>query len=197
MHRTSKRTRNAAMGFGPLFNTDGEQGGGTPPAPKPSDTPAAKADEDEAKKQDDEPDYKDRFEAQRQVNRDLETKLNSMRDGFKAALGIEDKEKVSTDDLVSKLQTQLDSLTHTSVVNDVARRHKITDDDDLALLSDIKDQAAMEKLAARLAPSGDTQDSGKPRTPRPDPSQGQGSGSGTRATSVAQVMADRTARKAQ
>lgn len=134
-------------------------------------------------------DFAAKFDGQLKVNRDLEAKLNQLRDGLKGALGIDDK-KADTTELVSKLQEQLNSLAHTNIVSDVARRHRITDDEDLTILSGIKDKDAMEKLAARLAPAdgndpgkpGSTT-SGKPGTPKPDPSQGS-PGGGKASTSV-------------
>lgn len=135
-------------------------------------------------------DFAAKFEGQRQVNRDLESKLNQLRDGLKGALGIDDK-KADATELVSRLQDQLNSLAHTNLVSDVARRHRITDDEDLTILSGIKDKDAMEKLAARLSPGDGTDPgkpgstiSGKPGTPKPDPSQGS-PGGGKASTSVA------------
>lgn len=136
-----------------------------------------------------------RIEAMQKVNRDLEAKINGLKDGFKQALGIDDK-KTTPEELVGKLQQRLDELTHTTLVNTVARGHKITDEDDIATLSAIKDEAVMRKVAERLAPSDDAQDSSKSRkgTPRPDTSQGRSGGeSGNKPVSVSQVMADRAA----
>lgn len=181
--------------FGPLFNTDGEAGGGTATDKPDTPTPKDVAEKGDGKGRPDE-DLHSKVEAQQKVNRDLEGKLNTLKDGLKAALGIEDK-KADPADLVARLQEQLDRLTHDNLVSDVARRHKITNDDDLALLATARDADAMDKLAARLAPKADDGDKsrpGKPGTPKPDPSQGKGAGSGAvRPTSVAQVMEDRRA----
>lgn len=186
--------------FGPLYNTDGEAGGGVKPADKPDGAPAPKEGDDkgadDGKGKADPDDWRGRFEGQQKVNRDLEVKLNTLRDGLKSALGVDDK-KVDPADLVGKLQEQFDRLTHTNLVEQVARRHRITDDEDIALLAAATDADAMGKLAARLAPKADEGDKskpGKPGTPKPDPSQGKGAGSGAvRPTSVAQVMEDRRA----
>lgn len=186
--------------FGPLYNTDGEAGGGVKPADKPDGAPAPKEGDDkgadDGKGKADPDDWRGRFEGQQKVNRDLEGKLNTLRDGLKTALGIEDK-KADATELVTKLQEQLNQLAHDNLVESAARRHGITEEDDLALLRTAKDPEAMEKLAARLAPKADEGDKskpGKPGAPKPDPSQGKGVGSGAvRPTSVAQVMEDRRA----
>lgn len=193
--------------FGLLFAGEGEMGGGgggggkpagdttEPNGDKPSDD--AGDDEKDAAAGRGDGDWKGRFEGQQKVNRDLETKLNQLRDGLKGALGVEDK-KADVTDLVGQLQQQLDSLTHDNLVNDVARRHKISDDDDMKVLRAVKDRDLMETLAARLAPKGDEggagNTSGKPGSkPKPDSSQGRGGGSdtGSRPSSVAEVMEQR------
>ncbi|NNG36937.1 hypothetical protein [Nakamurella aerolata] len=141
--------------------------------------------------------WQGKYQGQLQVNRNLESQLNQLKDGMKAALGLGDK-KVDPADLVnqlqgvSALQEQVTVLTHRNTVNEVAMEHHITDKDDVALLAGISDRNAMEKLAARLAPaagsdsgkpSGNGSNSGKPGTPRPDPSQG-ATGAGKATTSV-------------
>lgn len=183
--------------FGPLFNTDGEAGGGTATDKPDTPTPKDVAEKGDGKGRPDE-DLHSKVEAQQKVNRDLEGKLNTLKDGLKAALGIEDK-KADPADLVARLQEQLDRLTHDNLVSDVARRHKITDDDDLALLATARDADAMDKLAARLAPKADDGDKsrpGKPGTPKPDPSQGKGGG-GAGVRSLADAMDDYRAQLAK
>ena len=188
-----------ALALGPLFNADGEAGGGgAVKAPEDGTKPAEKAGEAGGEKPtggESTDEWRSRFEGQQKVNRDLEGKLNALRDGLKSALGVEDK-KADPTELVSKLQEQLDSLSHTNLVNEVARRHKITDEDDIALLATAKDADAMGKLATRLAPKGDEggqQKPGKPGTPKPDPSQGRGAGTGAKPNSIAEVMDQRRA----
>lgn len=182
--------------WGMLYNADGETGGGGNAAGAGGAEAggAATGEKPAGEKPDD--DWRDKFEGQQKVNRDLEAKLNTLRDGLKTALGIEDK-KADATELVTKLQEQLNQLAHDNLVESAARRHGITEEDDLALLRTAKDPEAMEKLAARLAPKADEGDKskpGKPGTPKPDPSQGKGAGSGAvRPTSVAQVMEDRRA----
>jgi len=75
------------------------------------------------------------------------------------------------EEVVANLQQQVAEMRHDALVERVARSHGITDDDDVAVLRAIKDEALMERLAERLkAPSG-------PSTPAPD--QGQGARSST------------------
>lgn len=182
--------------FGPLSNTDGEAGGGATTDKPDTPTPKDVADKGDGKgKPDDE--WRGKFEGQQKVNRDLEAKLNGIRDALKAAAGVEDK-KADDDQVLASVRDELAALRHENAVEKVARRHRITDDDDLALLATARDAEAMDKLAARLAPKadegGDKNKPGKPGTPKPDPSQGKGAGSGAvRPTSVAQVMEDRRA----
>lgn len=188
--------------FGPLCNTDGEAGGGVKPADKPDGAPAPKEGDDkgadDGKGKADPDDWRGRFEGQQKVNRDLEGKLNTLRDGLKTALGIEDK-KADATELVTKLQEQLNQLAHDNLVESAARRHGITEEDDLALLRTAKDPEAMEKLAARLAPKADEGDKskpGKPGAPKPDLSQGKaGGGAGVR--SLADAMDDYRAQLAK
>lgn len=183
-----------ARSFGLLFAGEGDTGGGgssnTDTATstgdqggdgkgvKPAGTDKGATDTTGAGKTD--TDVTEKLEGQKRVNRDLETKLNQMRDGLKAALGVDDK-KASVEDLISSLKDEIGGLRRENLVEKVARRHNITSDDDLALLQSATDSAAMEKLAARIAPKGDDKDatdaSGKPGSkPKPDSSQGRGGG---------------------
>lgn len=177
--------------LGPVWNADGDTSGGSGVGAT-GDGQGAGGDKKTGdgatggEKPDprDDTDWRSKFDGQVKVNRDLEGKLNQFRDGLKNALGIDDK-KVGPADLLKAMQGQLDALTRDQTVNEVARRHKITDDDDLALLRASADKGAMEKLAARLAPKDGEQQqgaSGKPGNPKPDPSQGRGSGGAQRAT---------------
>lgn len=185
-----------ALSLGPLGVTDGEASGGTAADKSGTPTPKDVADKaDDRGKPDDE--WRGKFEGQQKVNRDLEAKLNGIRDALKAAAGVEDK-KADDEQVLASVRDELAALRHENAVEKVARRHGITDDDDLALIATARDAEAMDKLAARLAPKADEgvdkSKPGKPGTPKPDPSQGQGGGSGAvRPTSVAQVMEDRRA----
>lgn len=131
----------------------------------------------------------------------MEAQVTALIDGLKTGLGVETAGSDDPLDLIAGLRTEIDGLKHTTRVDAVARHHGITDEADLEFLRSAKDQASMDALAKRLAPTkgdddADEQGKGKkkPGGPRPDPSQGQGSGgSGARPSSVAQVMEDRRA----
>lgn len=142
---------------------------GTPPSGIPPQAPTST--EQASAAAPDAADWRAKFEAQQQASQALEAKLNQLSDGLKTALGTGDQ-KASTEDLVVSLQQQLATLQHANLVSELARRHAITDADDIVLLSAQHDADAMEKLAARLtAPRGDDPSrAGGP--PRPDPSQG-------------------------
>jgi len=186
--------------FGPLSTTDGEPAGGG--SPKVEDKLEAKDATEGAKpegvKADDE--WRSKFEGQQKVNRDLETKLNGIRDALKVAAGVDDK-KADDSDVIAAVRNELAGLRHENAVEKAARRHGITDDDDLKILAAATDAEAMERLAARLAPKADEGETktkpGKPGNPKPDPSQGKGGGGAVRPTSIAQVMADRAAARAK
>lgn len=132
-----------------------------PPGAKPADGTGSPTTGDD-------PGLQQRFDGLQQVNRDLEAKLNQLRDGLKSALGVEDKKADANQlvDQISALRGQVTDLAHTNLVNEVARANNITDDADLALIAKQPDKASMEALAVRLKPA-----EGAP-TPKPDLSQG-------------------------
>ena len=130
----------------------------------------------------------------------VEKKFDDLIGGLKTALGVDSKENDATA-IVTGLQEQLTKLQHQNLVSEVARRHSITEDDDIDLLRSATDKDVMEKLAGRLTPSSEGEGAGasngangKPR-PKPDPSQGKGGGA--KPNSVAQVMAERAAARAK
>ncbi len=138
-----------------------------------------------------------RQKAEREAKESRE-KVDSILDAFKNALGIEDDKGSDATEVAVRLQERIDGLERGNLVERIARQHKITEDADIEFLKSAKDEEAMTALAKRLAPSGDGagDDKGKGaarNNPRPDPNQGKRGDSGARATSVAQVMADRRA----
>lgn len=185
--------------WGLVMAAEGEPGGGgiAPPV-GPGGTGSEKSPSEPAEAAVT-PDWESRFTGQQKVNRDLEAKFNALRDGLKTVLGVEDK-RTTPDELLSAMRQQLDELTRARDVSIVARNHKITDINDLALLA-AAPPSEVEKLAARLAPKGDDAPAwkgpGKPGTLKPDPSQGRGAGGSARATSVSQVVEDRRAARAK
>ena len=177
-----------------LFNAEDLGGGGGASPPENQDNPPKDdGDKNDGDNQGDPPkdgdvDWKKRFEAQRQVNKNLSDTVAQMKDGMKAALGITDK-KSDANDLVETLQNDLAEMRLENLVNKIARENNITDAGDVALLFGLKDEVAMRSLAKRLAPAGDGSDSGspKPRVPRPDGSRGRG-GNGEKTVSATTSM---------
>lgn len=95
-------------------------------------------------------------------------------DALAKAFGIKSEETSDTAALAAKvttLQEQFATAQHQNAVLSTAAAHGITDKDDVALLSSVKDEATMQALAARIAKGN-----GTPGTPKPDRSQG-GTGS--------------------
>jgi hypothetical protein len=145
-------------------------------------TPAAPKQQPEAKPQT-ETDWQAKFEAQQKVNRDLEGKLNGLRDTQQAqsdalakALGLKPEETSDVQALASQvqaLQAQFAETQHDNQVLLVAKEHGITEQSDLDLLKSVKDETTMRTLAARIAAASP----GVPGTPQPDLSQG-GTGAG-------------------
>lgn len=198
-----KYAPNLGLLFAPLRNAEGGGGGGGAGAPagdpvagaaaaKPSDPAASAKQEGETPPAGvaGEADFEAKFKAQQTVNRDLETKLNQFRDGFKSLAGLDDKTKApGADELIGTLTSRFDELSHELAVERTARAHGITDEEDLALLAQVKDAQQIAAFAARLAPKGDGVDStkqttGKPGSPKPDPSQGKGGGGGNKGGGV-------------
>lgn len=162
--------------FGPLYNAEGEGGGGAAPTPPADPKPAPPAGEgEEPKAGGDEPlgeGGKKALERERDARKSLETQVSQMREAFASALGGKPDPKASTDDIVKSLQDQMSTLTRSNQIALVARENGITDPDDIALIEDAKDEDGMRRIAGRLKPDERT-----PGTPKPDKTQGpQGSG---------------------
>ncbi|MBK8758844.1 MAG: hypothetical protein IPM08_17530 [Actinomycetales bacterium] len=135
--------------FGPLSTTEGEPAGGGSLKVEEKPDAGTEGAKPEGVKADDE--WRSKFEGQQKVNRDLETKLNGIRDALKVAAGVDDK-KADDSDVIAAVRDELAGLRHENAVEKAARRHGITDDDDLKILAAATDAEAMEILAARLAP---------------------------------------------
>lgn len=144
-------------------------------APKPPQQPA-KTDEPLG-----EPGKK-ALEAERDARKKAEGDLAALRtdfDSFKTelskAFGIQSATDDGADALV-QVQRQLNSIQHENAVYRLAAQHEITDEGDLDLLKSATDEAAMTKLAERLASA---KAASTPGTPKPDATQGGGSGGST------------------
>jgi hypothetical protein len=117
------------------------------------------------------------LETERNARKQAEADLATLRkdfDGFKTelskAFGLQPATGDGTD-AVAQLQQQLNTMQHETAVYRLAAQHEITDQEDLELLKSATDEAAMTKLAERLAAKA-----AAPGTPKPDATQGGGSG---------------------
>jgi hypothetical protein len=104
------------------------------------------------------------IKAERDRAESAERKFKDQQAAIAKALGIEQDKG---EDIVSNLQQRLSAMEKTNLVNEVARRHGITEDDDIALLRNQPDEQGMALLASRLKSTTPTQ----PPAPAPDPSQ--------------------------
>lgn len=95
----------------------------------------------------------------------LEQAMKDQRTALLEAFGV--KSDKPGEDIVKTLQQQVSAMQRDSLVDRMARRHGITDDDDVELLRAAPDEAAMGRLAGRLKAVSTT----TPNTPAPDPSQ--------------------------
>lgn len=108
------------------------------------------------------------LQAEREARERLEREVGPLREQWTALQRVFGGESTEgkPEDVVARLSEQVAAMQHSTLVNDVARRHGITDDEDVALLREVRDEAQMTRLAARLnVPKG-------PSTPAPDPGQG-------------------------
>lgn len=135
------------------------------PDPKPTDEPLGDA-------------GKKALETEREARKKAEADLAALRGDFDQfrttlgeAFGVKPTKGDDGTETLKKVQEQLTTMQHEAAVLRVANTHSITDKDDLALLEAAKDADAMEKLATRLAKTGDVDDKGNP-TPKPDLTQG-------------------------
>lgn len=173
---------------------EGGEGGGEGQQPKPT-TPAS-GKPDEGKPQTGEADWAAKFEAQQKVNRDLEAKLNELRDGDKArndaiakALGIQPEDASDSDKLAAQVADLTGTVGALTKANLVLTIGKGLSDEDQALLASLPDEATMRAVAERLAKqAAEAQES----TPGFQPISGQGQGGGKGPT-LAQQVATATA----
>jgi hypothetical protein len=152
----------------------------TAAAPKTDPKPAGPGAAPEAKKSADEPlgeGGKKALEAEREARRQAEADLATLRkdfEGFQTKLSEAFGVKPATgngDDAITQMQNQLNSMQRDTTVYRLAAQHSITDEGDLELLKSATDEAAMTKLAERLAAKA-----AATGTPKPDATQGGGSG---------------------
>lgn len=123
------------------------------------------------------------LEAEREARKQAETQLAALRtdfEGFKASLSEAFGVKPATgdnSDALQQMQEQVNTMQRNAAVYRLAAENSITDEGDLELLRSAKDEAAMTKLAGRLAAKADPTG-----TPKPDTTQGRqtaGGGAGS------------------
>ncbi|MDN7120296.1 hypothetical protein INN71_02705 [Nocardioides sp. ChNu-153] len=117
------------------------------------------------------------LDAERTARKQLENQLSDLKKGLLSALGGDTDGKSDDGDVLKSVQQQLADIKHENTVLALATRHRITDTADLELLKSTRDQAALDKLAARLAPKDGDQDNGGGNSggngkPKPDRTQG-------------------------
>jgi septal ring factor EnvC (AmiA/AmiB activator) len=118
----------------------------------------------------------------------LQTAQQAQTDALAKAFGLKPEETSDVSALASQvtaLQEQFAQTQHDNLVLTVANEHGISDKDDLALLADAKDEAAVRRLAERIAKAGE----GTSHIPKPDLTQG-GSSAGGAARTPAQEFGD-------
>lgn len=161
---------------GPLFNSEGDAGGGgtppapaTPPAPKPPKTGDDGGDKPLG------PNGERALVAERTARQDLEREFaafrqqqTQQREALAAALGIKpedtsDAEKVAGQ--ITGLTERLDKITRDNLVLSVINEHPGLSAEDRAVVEKITDEATMRAVAARLAEA--SKPSGKPKADPP------------------------------
>lgn len=156
---------------GPLYNTEGDAGGGgaatkTEGDPKPKSTEGEKPDDDKGRKGGQAQILAD-LASERDKRQAIENQLATFQTALAAAFGLDAAGKQpSADELVADVQKQVTAMQHQSLVDRVARVHGITEADDLEFLASAKDEEQMSRFAARFKAAS------APGTPKPDGSQG-------------------------
>lgn len=155
---------------GPLYNAEGDTGGGgaatkTEP-PKPEPPAGEKPDEGDKGRKGGQAQILADLASERDKRQAIETQLTTIQTALASAFGIDAGKQPSADELVADVQKQLTAMQHQSLVDRVARIHGITETDDLEFLASAKDEEQMGRFAARLKAAS------APGTPKPDGSQG-------------------------
>lgn len=163
---------------GPLFNAEGDTGGGGAPAgnPAPSDSPkptppAAPSEGDKPLG----PGGEKALESERNARKELERQIAAIqqsqtqqRDALAAALGLKPDEASDADKLagqVTGLTERLDKITRDNLVLSVINEHPTLSKEDREVVSKITDEATMRAVAARLAEAA--KPNGKPKADPP------------------------------
>ena len=166
---------------GPLFNAEGDAGGGggtppagapTPEAPKPAPPAGGKADDGDKPLG---PGGERALEAERTARKDLEREFATFRqsqiqqrDALAAALGLKPEETSDADKVagqITGLTERLDKMTRDNLVLSVINEHPTLSKEDREVVSKISDEATMRAVAARLAEAA--KPSGRPKADPP------------------------------
>ena len=167
--------RRATIPAGLMMMADGDE------AAKPEASDAGDTKPDTDPKGDDEQlgeGGKRALQAEREARRSLEDQvkqlapLKGQMEAIAAAFGVKPSPNTDLASQVAELQQQVATMTakrdHDSLVASVVANHDSLSAADVALVAELSEREAMEKLAARLA------EGAKPGIPRPDPSVGKG-----------------------
>lgn len=137
------------------------------PQPKPQAPAAAETPEPQRDAADLGDAGKKAIQREREARESAERELKGFRSQIAKAFGVEQDKG---EDIVSTLQQRVSAMEKNELVSTVARRHGITEDDDIALLRSQPDEQGMARLAARLKSVATTP--AAPTSPAHDPSQG-------------------------
>ena len=143
MPKGIKKYRGAPLAmFGPLYNAEGDGGGGSTP---PAQPPAGDVQKDDEKLGEN---GLKALEREREQRKQLEQTVAQMKQAQESqtsalaeALGVKVDKKQSGDDIVSALQKQVADMQRDAAVNRIAREHQITDADDIALIGEARSEA--------------------------------------------------------
>jgi hypothetical protein len=136
------------------------------PQPKPQAPPTAPAPDGQRDAADLGDAGKKAIQRERDAREAAERELKGFRSQIAKAFGVEQDKG---EDIVSTLQQRVSAMEKNELVSTVARRHGITEDDDIALLRSQSDEQGMARLAARLK---SVSYAAAPTAPAHDPSQG-------------------------
>lgn len=114
------------------------------------------------------------LQQEREARGELEKQLKAMQDQFASlaqAFGVKAEKGAKPDETVADLTKIVGGMQRDLAVERLARKHGITDEDDISALGAVSDEGTRAKLAARLAP----QDAGadKPQDASADKDKGQ------------------------
>lgn len=154
------------------------------PKVDPPDDPKADPKEDEALGEAGKAALVKEREARKALEKQLAelTPMKGTLDALRSALG--GGSEVKPEDALKALTDKVGALEHQTLVERVARDHKITAEEDVKLLSAMQSEDEIRALAKRLATTEEPDDKDKGKKPRPDASAGKGGGDSAGKTGV-------------